>query len=67
VLYGPAVTTEPPTEVDAGGHVFRLTDVLLSRQDGDAALARLERKVANGEALDALITQAVRAETIDDL
>jgi hypothetical protein len=54
VLYGPAVTVEPPTEVDAGGHVFRLTQVLLSKQDGDAALARLERKVARGEPLDAV-------------
>jgi hypothetical protein len=54
VLYGPAVTTEPPRVVEAGGHTFRLTNILLSRQDGDAALARLLGKTARGAPLDAL-------------
>jgi hypothetical protein len=52
VIYGPAVTVEPPDVVDAGGHTFRLTNILLAREDGDATLARLREKVAHGEPLD---------------
>jgi len=44
VLYGPRVTTAPPNRLDAGGHVFRLTNILLADQDGEAVLARLKAK-----------------------
>jgi hypothetical protein len=32
VIYGPSVTTEPLSVVEAGGHTFRLTNVLLARR-----------------------------------
>ena len=44
VLYGPRVTVAPPDRLDAGGHVFRLTNILLADQDGEAVLARLKAK-----------------------
>ena len=44
VLYGPRVTVAPPDRLDAGGHVFRLTNILLADQDGEAVLARLQAK-----------------------
>ena len=44
VLYGPRVTIAPPDRLDAGGHVFRLTNILLADQDGEAVLARLKAK-----------------------
>jgi len=44
VLYGPRVTVAPPDRLDAGGHVFRLTNILLADQDGEAVLTRLKAK-----------------------
>jgi len=42
--HGPRVTIAPPDRLDAGGHVFRLTNILLADQDGEAVLARLKAK-----------------------
>ena len=44
VLYGPRVTTAPPDRLDAGGHIFRLANILLADQDGEADQDRLKAK-----------------------
>ena len=44
ILYGPRVTIEPPERLDAGGHVFTLTNILLAKQDAEAVLSRLKAK-----------------------
>jgi hypothetical protein len=52
VLYGPEVVTMPESVLNGGGHIFRVTNILLSQHDGEAVAARLRTKVSRHEALD---------------
>jgi hypothetical protein len=54
VLYGSEVVTMPESVLNGGGHVFRVTNILLSQHDGEAVAARLRTKVSRHEALDGL-------------